>query len=433
VSRLDELVAAHPLPTWRPVAWVVIAMLAIFITWSAFAKLDEVAVAQGEVVPFGRVKQIQHLEGGVLRELYVREGDTVAEGAPLFLVDLPASAINREELQVRLDGYMLQRARYQAEALGQPLAFPETEAKRQPAMRQAEENAHEARRREFESTIAKLGDQVRQRQLDIQEFESKRRTSAANLKLMREKLNMSRELVKDSLIPKIEMLGVERDVESLEGELASLDSAIPRARAALSEANEGIREVKLKFSREARDQMGQAENNIARTRELLAQATGQALRAQTQSPIEGVVKNLRFNTIGGVIKPGDLVMEIVPQKEKLVIEAKLNPVDRGYVEAGQKALVKVSTYDYARYGGLYGKVTLVAPDSTTDTSASGAAQSYFRVVAETDKTYLGEKEGVFPITPGMQATVEIHTGQKSVMEYLVKPVLKLKHEGFRER
>ncbi len=433
MSRLDDLVAAHPLPTWRPIAWIVIGMLSIFIAWSAFAKLDEVAVAQGEVVPFGRVKQIQHLEGGVLRELYVREGDTVAEGAPLFLVDLPASAINREELQVRLDGYMLQRARYQAEALGQPLVFPETEAKRQPAMRQAEENAHEARRREFESTVAKLGDQVRQRQLDIQEFESKRRTTAANLKLAREKFAMSKDLVKDSLIPKIEMLGVERDVETLDGELSSLDSAIPRARAALSEANEGIREAKLKFSREARDQMGQAENSIARTRELLAQATGQALRAQTQSPIEGVVKNLRFNTIGGVIKPGDLVMEIVPQKEKLVIEAKLNPVDRGYVEAGQKALVKVSTYDYARYGGLYGKVTLVAPDSTTDTAASGTTQSYFRVVAETDKTYLGDKEGVFPITPGMQATVEIHTGEKSVMEYLVKPVLKLKHEGFRER
>jgi adhesin transport system membrane fusion protein len=430
LQRLDALVASNPLPVWRPIAWAVMGLLGSFLVWASFARLDEVAIAQGEVVPSGKVKLIQHLEGGVLRDMFVQEGQHVKEGDPLFLVDLPASAINKEELQVRLDGAILQRARLEAEAMGTPLVFPDEEANRQPILRQAEQNTYDSRYREHQSTLAKVVEQVRQRELDVQEMESKRRASGANLRIAEEKLAMSRNLLKDGLTPRMEHLQVQRDVETLQGEIAQLEAAVPRAKAALSESLNRQNEEEQKYRREAREQLSQAELTVARTRELLSQASDQALRSQVSSPIEGSVKNLRYNTIGGVIKPGDTVMEIVPTKDRLVIEAKLNPIDRGYVEAGQKALVKVSTYDYARYGGLYGKVSMVAADSTIDQANS---QAFFRVVTETDKSYLGEEEGTLPITPGMQATVEIHTGTKTVMEYLIKPVLKLKHEAFRER
>ncbi|MBF0167422.1 MAG: HlyD family type I secretion periplasmic adaptor subunit [Alphaproteobacteria bacterium] len=430
LKRLDALVASHPLPTWRPVAWTVMGLLGAFIIWATFAHLDEVAVAQGEVVPFGKVKLIQHLEGGVLREMSIQEGQIVHEGAPLFQVDLPASAINKEELQVRLDGAYLQRARLEAEANGAPLVFPEAEAARQPDLRLAEQNTYDSRTREHQSTVAKIIEQVKQRELDVQEMESRRRTSQANLRIAHEKMAMSKDLLKDGLTPRMEHLQVQRDVETLQGEISQLESAVPRAKAALSEALNRQIEEEQKYRREAREQLSQAELNVARTRELLSQATEQSLRSQVNSPIDGIVKNLRYNTIGGVIKPGDTVLEIVPLKDRMIIEAKLNPIDRGYVEAGQKALVKVSTYDFARYGGLYGKVSLVAADSTID-QTNGTA--YFRVVAETDKSYLGDSEGILPITPGMQASVEIHTGTKTVMEYLLKPVIKLKHEAFRER
>ncbi|TAN46539.1 MAG: HlyD family type I secretion periplasmic adaptor subunit [Rhodospirillales bacterium] len=430
MDRLEALVASHPLPTWRPFAWTVMGLLGAFVIWAFFAHLDEVALAQGEVVPHGKVKLIQHLEGGVLRDMSIQEGQIVHEGAPLFQVDLPASAINKEELQVRLDGGVLQRARLEAEANGEPLAFPKEEAERQPTLRLAEQNTYDSRMREHQSTVNKIIEQVRQRELDVQEMESRRRSSHANLRIAEEKLSMSKNLLKDGLTPRMEHLQVQRDVETLQGEIAQLESAVPRAKAALSEALNRQIEEEQKYRREAREQLTQAELNVARTRELLSQATDQALRSQVNSPIDGIVKNLRYNTIGGVIKPGDTVMEIVPLKDKLVIEAKLNPIDRGYVEAGQKALVKVSTYDFARYGGLYGKVALVAADSTIDQTNG---QAYFRVVAETDKSFLGDSEGILPITPGMQATVEIHTGTRTVMEYLLKPVIKLKHEAFRER
>lgn len=429
-GRLESLVIANPVKTRRPVAWTIMGFLALFLIWANFARLDEFSVAQGEVVPAGGIKTVQHLEGGIIREIYVKDGDTVTNGTPLVQLDLAITATNRDELLVRIDGFALARARLHAEINGTPLAFPEEEAKRRPDFVRAERENFDARKRELQSTLNVLGEQARQRQLEVQELESKRRTASNNLRLARQKLAMSKDLLKEGLTAKMEHIATEREVESLEGEVAALDSQVPRARAAASEINERLHEERNKFSRSAQEQLTQAENNIARHKELLNEATEQRQRTAIASPIDGVVKNMRYHTIGGVVKPGEPIMEIVPTREKLVIEAKLNPVDRGYVAAGQDALVKISTYDFARYGGLIGKVTLVAPDSTTPTDGQ---QPYFRVVAETEKNHLGKEEGSLPITPGMQASVEIHTGTKTVMEYLVKPVLKLRHEAFRER
>ena len=166
-----------------------------------------------------------------------------------------------------------------------------------------------------------------------------------------------------------------------------------------------------------------------RITELLIEATEQSGRALIRSPIEGIVKNLAFNTIGGVVRPGDPIMEIVPTGGNLVIEAKLDPTDIGYVEEGQNAVVKISTYDFIRYGSLDGKVIMVAPDSSTAEDGS----PYYRIVVQTEKSYLGSENGKELISPGMQATVDIHTGKKSFVDYLIKPVLKLKSEAFRER
>ena len=211
--------------------------------------------------------------------------------------------------------------------------------------------------------------------------------------------------------------------------LNNLIPAIPRARSAVAEIESRRQEEASRFRREARDELGTVEQAISRIGALLEKATEQKKRADVKSPIEGVVKNMGFNTIGGVVRPGDPIMEIVPTGENLVVDAQLNPTDRGYVELGQKAVVKISTYDFVRYGSLDGEVILVAPDSSMDPNGN----PYFRVVVKTEKTYLGESKGSLPITPGMQATVDIHTGEKSVINYLVKPVLKLRHEAFRER
>lgn len=429
MSQLDDLLDQHEAPGWRTVAYAIMSLLALFLLWSLFAHLDEVAIAPGEVVPQGRVKTIQHLEGGIIDELYVREGDTVREGTPLVQLDLAGTVTNVEELQVRLDGLLLRKARLEAEANTTPLDLPTDVGANVASIVAAEQQAYDARQRELNSTRAVLEGQAVQRSQDVKEVEVRLNAVRISLGLAHERLAMSEDLLKDKLQSPMEHLQIESEVESLEGEVAALSEALPRARAALAEAQERIQELDLRFAREAREQLGETEVSIARTRELLETANDQQTRTTIRSPITGVVKNMRYTTIGGVVRPGEPILDIVPSEDTLVIEARLNPMDRGFVQAGQPATVKIDTYDYARYGGIDGKVVSVAPDSTVPENAP----PYFKVIIETPKPWLGEREDGYLISPGMGATVDIQTGTKSVMDYLIKPVLKLKNEAFRER
>lgn len=427
--RLDSLLTEHPLPSWRMFAWPVMILMTGLIGWTYFAELDEVAVASGEVVPLGKVKVVQHLEGGIIQELFVAEGDVVKKGDDLLQLDLASSGTNKEELQVRLDSEFLTRARLLAEAQGTELKFPADVAERRPTLVQAQRQAFNARRREFGSTIRVMDEQVKQKQLETQELTARRKAVERNFGLARERLKISKSLLSEGLTSRIEHLQLEAEVESLEGELKSLDPSIPKAQAAVEEARQRLEESETRFRREARDELGKTEQSIARIQELLTKATEQGIRSNIKSPIDGVIKNMRYNTIGGIVKPGEPILEIVPTGERLVVQAKLNPTERGFISVGQRAVVKISSYDFARYGGLDGEVIRVGADSSTDEDGT----PFFRVVVSTERNYLGEQEGDLPITPGMQATVDIHTGKKSVMDYLIRPILKMKHEAFRER
>lgn len=428
-EKLDMLLNQNPLPSWRLVAWPIMILLMAGVIWANFATLDEVAIATGEVVPAGRIKVVQHLEGGIIQEIYVTEGDTVREGQTLLQLDLASGGTNQEELLVRLDSERLVKARLEAEADGIDLAFPEDVADRRPAIVAAQRQAFDARQRELFSTLQVMREQVKQRELEVEELTARARAVESNFNLASERLKMSKSLLSEGLTARMEHLELEAEVENLQGEMGSLKPAMPKAQAAVEEARQRLQESESRFRREAQDQLGKIEENIARIGELLSDATEQGIRAEIKSSINGVVKNMRYNSIGNVVKPGEPIMEIVPTGDQLVVEAKLNPVDRGYVTEGQAATVKISTYDFTRYGGLDGAVIRVAPDSSTDENGA----PYFRVVVQTNKNHLGVVEGDLPITPGMQATVDIHTGEKSVMDYLVKPVLKLRHEAFRER
>lgn len=429
MSQLDTMLEEFPLPTGRLAAWIVMALLALTLVWSRFAYLDEVAVAEGEVVPKGQVKVVQHLEGGIIREIYVTEGTVVAADQPVLQLDLATTAMNAEEITVKLDGLMLQKARLEAEAHNQALSFPKEEAARQPALLEAERKTFDARRREHEQTVSVLERQLAQKESEVRELDTKRSAAANNLRLLRQRVEMSANLLKEGLTPKMDHLHLEGEAQQHAGELATVEQSLPRVRAALAEVRDRIEESRLSFRRNALDQLGQIELNIAFNKGQLAKATGQRERTQIRSPIAGVVKNMRYHTIGGVVQPGEAVMEIVPTDDNVVVEARLSPTDRGYVEVGQPAMVKISSYDFSRFGGLEGKVILVAPDSTV----SEKGEPHFRVVVQTDKTWLGDRKGDLPITPGMQATVDIHTGSKTVLDYLLKPVLKVRDEAFRER
>ena len=430
MNRLDGLETKARARGWRRSAFLIILAIAVLLTWANYAELEEVAVASGEVVPQGQVKVIQHLEGGIISQIFVTEGTIVEAGDLLLQLDRGITGSNRDEVQIELDGLILTRVRLVAESQGTELVFPEAESARQPELVVAERQTFEGHKLELASTITVLREQQRQRELDVRQIRAQLNSVRNNLALTLERFVMSEELLSEGLTPKIDHVQIKQEVEELQGGMEELKSAIPRAQASIAEASGRIKEEKLRAKRIALEEKSAVERRIAAAREKLSRATDQVVRSEITSPIAGVVQSMRHHTIGGVARPGEPLMEIVPTQERLVIEAKLNPTDIGYVRVGHKSLVKITTYDFSRYGGLEGKVVSISPDSHVD-SATG--QSYFRVIAETDKNYLGDGPGDLPIAPGMEATLDIHTGSKSVMQYLLKPVIMVKSEAFRER
>ena len=429
MTTLDEVLAENPAPSWSAVVWAAIALLVGAIVWAGFSELDEVASAAGEVVPQGKVKVVQHYEGGIIAETYVQEGSVVTEGQPLLQLDVSAPGANREELQVRLDALLIARARLAAEAHGTQVEFPGEPAKRRPDLVAAETQSYRARVEQQQNAVEALKAQVRQRELEIRQLRERQRTIGGDLRLARERMRMSSELVEKSLTSKLDHLAVQREYEMLEGEVAGLAIQVPRAQAALEETQLRLKEQESKFRRDALEEMAKNEPQIDRMRELLVVSTDQVRRTKILSPTDGVVKDLRFTTIGGVVRPGDPIMQVVPTQATLVVEARLPPADRGYVRVGQSAQVKVTAYDFYRYGALEGRVTGIAADSTVGQDGV----PYFKLTVETAHDHFGEKEEALPITAGMQTSVDVHTGTRTVLEFLLKPLLRIRYEGFRER
>jgi len=408
----------------------IMLLILFFLLWSLVAEVDEVAIAVGSVVPQEQLKLIQHLEGGIVEEINIEEGDLVKANQILMKLNLGAGGVNRNEKKAELDSLLLTRTRLQGEVDNTEPVFAEALASRQPGIVKAELAAYIGRREEHNQSLAVRKQLIKQRKLEVAELNAKSQALKRDLVIQKQQADVSNDLLKQGLTSKVEHLQVMEEYEESRGEVAILKQALPRARAALQQARLEEQEIEQQFKRRALDELAQVERNISRLTELLSKADDQLLRTSIRSPIDGVVKRLQHSTLGGVIRPGEVIMEIVPVTNNLVIEAKLSPVDRGYVKAGQKVMVKVTTYDYARYGGLDGKVSRIGADSQKDPDSG---LDYFEVVAKTDKTYLGKTSDEFRITPGMEATVEIHTGSRSIMSYMIEPVLKIKNEAFRER
>ena len=309
------------------------------------------------------------------------------------------------------------------------MIMPKEESERHPELASSELNQLDSRRSELDSTMTVQKRQVEQAKLAIKALTTQKSTLEKDLGVSKKKLATSASLLAIRLVTKTSHQELESAVIQLQGQVDSIGVEIPKARSALQESKDRVTELTLKFRREAAGQMSELQQKIANVRQLISQASEQRLRTEIVSPIDGVIKNLAFNTVGGVVKAGEPIMQVVPTEATLVIEVHLAPEDRGYVKVGQKALVKVTSYDFIRYGGLDGHVTQISPDSDLDEQGS----PYFLVKVATDRSYLGTKEGDLPITPGMQASVDIKTGDKSVMEYLIRPVLKIRYEAFHER
>jgi adhesin transport system membrane fusion protein len=395
-----------------------------------FIRVDQVITAPGKVVPSTKIKTIQHLEGGIVKRLSVKEGDPVKEGDILVELDLATSGMNLDEITVRRGAMAVTRQRLLAEANATKLQYEAATKSAFSDLVATEMATYRARKAELDGILAVNEAQAESNRKKVSELEAKLAGARARQVSAEKELEITSQLVRERLVSQLEFLDKTRNLDGIKSEVASIRESIGSAIAAVNEREGKKAEEEGKFRRRAADELTTMERQLSSVREELGRATDQRERAVVRSPISGIVKNLKLQAVGNVVRQGEPMMEVVPNDEQLVVEARLSPSDRGFVSQSLKADVKVSAYDFLRYGTLPGTVSQIAVDTDTSDPQAGP---FYKVVVATSRSFFGAsaQDGQV-ISPGMTAEVDIHVGSQPFIWYLVKPVLKLKREAFRE-
>ncbi|WP_462325861.1 HlyD family type I secretion periplasmic adaptor subunit [Desulfoplanes sp.] len=412
-------------------AYVLSALIAIlfaaFVAWAHFAVLDEVTRGTGQVIPSQRIQVIQNLEGGILENILVNENQIVNKGDILVRISNEMAASMFRDAEAKAMEHKAAVARLQAEIEGGPIVFPEEITDTQ--LIEDQKAIYATKTKQLDTEIRVLDSQYRQKRQEIKEMTDRKQQLAQSLKIAREQRDIAKPLMQKNLYPKVDYLSLERDVLSLEGEIKSLSSSIPRVREAAAEAKQRIAGKKAEFASAAQDEINRRRVELRSLIETLSAGRDRVTRTEVRSPVRGTIKQIIISTQGGVIRPGEPIMEIVPLDDTLLVEANIRPADIAFLHPGQKAMVKISAYDFSIYGGLPAKVEQIS----ADTIQNAKEESFYKVKLRTESNAIVYRGDKLPIIPGMTATVDILTGHKSVLDYLLKPILKAKQNALRER
>ena len=403
--------------------------VAIAVVVSLFYPVENVVVASGHVIPSDRVQTVQHLEGGIVTAVHVSEGQTVVQGQPLLDIDLGGASLNLEQLTARRATAQAVKLRLAAEREGQQLQAGDFPADIDPEIVQAELGAFTARTLEYQGTIASAQAMLQQARGDVAQVQARIAGLETSLRLHQQEADIANQLAAEQLIGQLEVIDKQRALEAVRTDLAAARQTLVSNRAKIDQARAKVIETQGAFRRRASEEFAQTERDLASIGEDLSRAQSQRTRTAVLAPIDGIIKGLRSGGAGWVVKPGEPILEIVPDKDEVVIEARLNPSDRGYVRTGQSTKAKISAYDYLRYGFVSGKVTLVSADADRDPNQADAP-SYFRIQASLEQPWVGRVDN--RITTGMQADLDLLLGHEPFIWYLLRPVLRVQSEAFRE-
>ena len=408
---------------------IIVAFFALFFTWASWATLDEVTRGEGKVIPSSQVQVVQNLEGGIVAAIEAHEGDVVDQGQVLLRIDNVRAASDLRENRQRYLALLGALARLHAEVEDTAISFPPEVLADAPEVAANERALYDARQQDLQSELAILRSQADQREQELTELRTHLEQLTRSLALAQQELDITAPLAANRVVSKIDFLRLQRQVNDLEGELDAARLSVPRVESAVGEAHRRIEERQLKFRADAQRELNTTQAEATPLAEVIKAAADRVKRTEVRSPVRGTIKRLLVNTVGGVIQPGQNLVEIVPLEDNLLIEAKVRPADIGFLHPGQAAMVKVTAYDFSIYGGLKG----VVEDISADTISDDKGESFYRVRVRTHDTALEKAGEPLPITPGMTAQVDILTGQKTVMDYLLKPILKAKQRALRER
>jgi adhesin transport system membrane fusion protein len=413
----------------RLTIWILIGFVAFLLLWAHFAQIDEVTRGEGKAIPSSKVQKIQNLEGGIVSQIFVHEGQVVQAGEQLMRLDPTRFQSNVGETEADRLAMFLRVERLSAEVEERPLNIPDDVRAKAPGQASSEEALFHSRQQQLKDETDGLQQQLVQKQQELREFISKQAQYRNSLNLLREEIAMSAPLVAQGAMSQVELLRLKRGEVENRGQLDATTLAIPRAEAAVKEVERKVAETRSRFRSDALKELNEARTELSK-----ATATGKALedrvsRTLVTSPVRGIVKQLLVNTIGGVIQPGSDLIEIVPLDDTLLVEARIRPQDIAFLRPGQHAMVKFTAYDYTIYGGLQADLEQIGADTVTDDDGN----SFYLIKLRTRKSHLGTDEKPLLIIPGMIATVDIITGKKSILSYLLKPILRAKAEALRER
>ena len=418
-------------PTANRLFFAIVAFFIIFLVWANFAKLDEVVHAEGKVVPSKSIQKIQNLEGGIVSDILVKEGDFVEEGDILVKIDDTGALSSFEEQQAKFKALEASIARLRAEYTdAKTVNFSKELQKTHPAIVKAERALFMSRLSEKKSGLRVIEQQLQQKRQEYNEAKATLDQQKQSFRIAKEEMDLTKPLLDDGVVSKVDFLRLMRQVSELDGEIKRAQATTKRTSAGIKETKQKIAEFKQAIKTKILEEKAEKEEQYARIKALITASEDTVRRTEVRSPVTGTIKTMLFNTIGGVIQPAQDIAEIVPLEDTLLVEARVNPKDIAFIRPDQKAIVKFSAYDFSIYGGLDATLEQISADSVYDERNQ---ISYYEVKVRTNKNYIGERHENLKIIPGMVATVDLLTGKKTVMQYLLKPVLKAQQRALTER
>jgi adhesin transport system membrane fusion protein len=409
----------QPLTGSRRIIVTVAIGFALFLLWAMLAQVDEVTAGQGRVIPSSKVQLIQAAEPTTISELLVRSGQRVRRGQLLARLDDTQSTSALGQIEAETKSLTERAARLQGEGTNTASSVGGDEAALSAVRRQA-----------LSSRVSALRASAEQRRREAAEANATISSLQGSLALAQKQVGMLEPLAAKNIVPQTELLTARREVIDLQGRIAAAREQASRANAAVSEALAQANEAQFSFRQEALNERSQINQKIAVNEESLRGARGRVDKSELRSPVDGVVNDVQVTTIGGFVQAGEKVMEVVPMGDKLLVETRVKPSDIAFIKVGDQALVKVTAYDFSTYGGLDGRVVQVSADSIYEETTR---EAYFSVIVETSRSYVASQGRKLPITPGMMTDTQIITGRKSVLSYLLKPVMKARSDALRER
>lgn len=429
MNELDAAARLHPAKHSTLLLWTIAALVAFIFTWAAIAEVEIMTRGQGQVVPSSETQVVQSLEGGILAELNVQQGDRVKRGQVLARIENVAFASEERGIEAQSLSLNLRRQRLTAEINnGDFTVAPEVRALNQ-ALADNEVALYKSRQAQLQNALSIADENIRKSEANLKEIEATITRLTESRRLLNQQLEITRGLVEKNAMPKLEALKQERELADVRGNLAAAVERKSALQAELASARRTKAEQMAQFRSQALAEMSEVETRLAALKESLTAAGDRVDRTELRAPSDGIIKTINQRTIGGVVEPAMRLIEIVPIDDELKINAKISPSDIAFLKVGQPVNVKITAYDPQRFGSLKGQLTRIGADTVQDREGN----MYFEIDVVTDKTHLGTAENPLPITPGMIADVEVITGKRTILSYLAKPFLRARDRALTEQ